>query len=190
MSESFAKPRSVLFVTYAFPPVSYVGGFRTLRFVRHMADCEWQSQVLTPAPSRFTPNDEGMLAQIPNSVRIHRTRFVNPITFLNQIAESLRGMPGPLARITRLAAIICLRGLSWLTIPDHAVFWIPVAVLRGLVICRRDRPAVIVTSSPPASIHLVGILLQAFTGIPWIADFRDPILDAPLYRKTGFRRWI
>lgn len=39
-----------------------------------------------------------------------------------------------------------------------------------------ERPSVdmIVTTGPPHSMHLIGLKLHKATGIPWIADFRDP----------------
>ena len=46
----------------------------------------------------------------------------------------------------------------------------------------RDEPFdAMLTSGPPHSVHLTGWALHARTGIPWIADFRDPWTDINYY---------
>jgi hypothetical protein len=58
--------------------------------------------------------------------------------------------------------------------PDEQVGWIRGAVETGITLLG-DRPhQVILTSSPPESCHRVGARLARSTGLPWVADFRDP----------------
>jgi len=38
---------------------------------------------------------------------------------------------------------------------------------------------VVVTSSPPHSIHLLGYVQKRYFGTPWVADFRDPVKPKP-----------
>jgi glycosyltransferase involved in cell wall biosynthesis len=38
---------------------------------------------------------------------------------------------------------------------------------------------VVVTTSPPSSVHLIGAAVQKATGIPWVADLRDSIVAHP-----------
>ena len=42
---------------------------------------------------------------------------------------------------------------------------------------KREKINYIITSSPPVSVHLIGLLIKLLTGIKWIADFRDPWLN-------------
>lgn len=59
-------------------------------------------------------------------------------------------------------------------IPDPRCFWVRPSV-RFLKKYLRDHPVdIIVTTGPPHSMHLIGRRLAAATGLPWIADFRDP----------------
>ena len=53
------------------------------------------------------------------------------------------------------------------------------------------RPDVIVTTSPPHSNHDIGLWLAAQTGIPWVADFRDPYLLDNRFKPIGLGllRW-
>jgi glycosyltransferase involved in cell wall biosynthesis len=58
-------------------------------------------------------------------------------------------------------------------LPDGRVTAVP-SMLRAMSdIVADSQPDVVVTSSPPPSIHLVGLWLKKFLGIPWVADFRD-----------------
>jgi len=61
-----------------------------------------------------------------------------------------------------------------LFIPDPRVWWVRPSV-RFLKKYLREHPVdVIVTTGPPQSMHLIGRGLHRATGIPWVADFRDP----------------
>lgn len=47
-----------------------------------------------------------------------------------------------------------------------------------------ERPAVIVTSGPSHSIHLIGMRARRM-GLPWVADYRDPSFIDPRFRPRG-----
>jgi glycosyltransferase involved in cell wall biosynthesis len=61
------------------------------------------------------------------------------------------------------------------------VFWVPFAVIKGIQILRVQNCDLIYTSSPPHSEQLIGYVLSKLFRKPWIADFRDPILDSSGY---------
>jgi glycosyltransferase involved in cell wall biosynthesis len=82
-----------------------------------------------------------------------------------------------------------------LLIPDHAVGWLPFALVRALSLLRKDRCRIIYTVSHPNSTHLVGLLLKRLTGKPWVADFKDAWMtgqrgepDMPRWRAGIERR--
>ena len=78
------------------------------------------------------------------------------------------------------------RVATWV-VPDLAlVTWLPFVLPRALALWRRRRFDCVITSSPPQSVHLIGLALGR-GGAPWIADFRDawrfertPALEWPL----------
>ena len=55
--------------------------------------------------------------------------------------------------------------------------WWFAAVTRGLAAVRRRRPAAIFSTYPIATAHLIALTLARLTRLPWIADFRDPMID-------------
>jgi glycosyltransferase involved in cell wall biosynthesis len=78
------------------------------------------------------------------------------------------------------------RYLKWLALPDLWVTWFFWAVPLGLRLIRKHKPKVIWSTYPIATAHLIGLALQRLTGIPWIADFRDPMIE--IDPVTGERR--
>jgi glycosyltransferase involved in cell wall biosynthesis len=64
-----------------------------------------------------------------------------------------------------------------LALPDRWVSWWLGAVPAGLLLIRKYRPDVIWSTYPIATAHLIGLTLHRLTGIPWVADLRDPMTD-------------
>ena len=64
--------------------------------------------------------------------------------------------------------------------------WLP----RAGFACRRmiaeQRPEVILTSGPPHCVHLLGHYLKRWTGLPWVADFRDPWISDGTAKTLGW----
>jgi glycosyltransferase involved in cell wall biosynthesis len=52
--------------------------------------------------------------------------------------------------------------------------WLPTAMEACNRAISAERPDALLTSSPPHTIHLLGRLLKARYGLPWIVDYRDP----------------
>jgi glycosyltransferase involved in cell wall biosynthesis len=64
-----------------------------------------------------------------------------------------------------------------MALPDRWVSWFIWAVPRGLHLIYKYKPKVIWSTYPIATANLVGATLHRITGIPWIADFRDPMTE-------------
>src|SRR5262249_18470131 len=62
----------------------------------------------------------------------------------------------------------------WLQVPDAKLGWLPFGFLAGKRAIRKHRCMAIYSSAPVWTAHLIGLLLKRFTGLPWVADFRDP----------------
>jgi glycosyltransferase involved in cell wall biosynthesis len=52
--------------------------------------------------------------------------------------------------------------------------WVPAALKACACAVAAEHPEALLTSSPPPMIHLLGRLLRARYGLPWLADYRDP----------------
>jgi glycosyltransferase involved in cell wall biosynthesis len=143
----------VLMVAFHFPPQRGSSGIqRTLKFAQYLPAHGWQPLVLSAHPRAYADAGGGPYA-------------------------------GP-AEVTRAFALdsarhLAFRGryLQMLALPDRWVGWCLGAIPAGLRLVRRARCQVIWSTYPIASAHLIGLALRRLTGLPWIADLRDPMID-------------
>ena len=103
---------------------------------------------------------------------MHRVRFVGPRG--RKPAEELHGTTG-LERYARQASLFGRR----LLVPDENVSFNLTAIPAAIRIVRQEGIDVVVTTSPPGSIHLVGAAVKRATGVRWVADLRDPLAAHP-----------
>ena len=57
--------------------------------------------------------------------------------------------------------------------------WGLTAIPAATRIVREEGIDVVVTTSPPASVNLIGAAVKQATGVPWVADLRDSIAANP-----------
>lgn len=188
------KLKKILMISYVFPPIAYVGTYRSLRFCRYLPENGWLPEVLTIERGDDLHNDDRLLDLVPSQIKIHRTYTIDfwrmwqkylrrkKIESTNK-ETSIGANPG--RRDSSPGNSFVSEIKRWLselvTIPDHMVFWVPFALRRGISIIRNSKIDLIYTSSPPHSEHLIGLILSKLFRIPWVADFRDPMLDSSGY---------
>src|ERR1043166_3766941 len=66
-----------------------------------------------------------------------------------------------------------------LLVPDEFVGWLLTAAPTAIRLVRRHRIELVVTSSSPSSVHLIGAMVKRATGAAWVADVRDSLLSNP-----------
>src|SRR5207302_1229287 len=89
-------------------------------------------------------------------------------------AEELHGLQG-LERATKQAQLAFRRVL----VPDENVTWNLTAIPAAIRIVRQEGIDVVLTTSPPTSVHLIGAAAKRTTGVRWVADLRDSIVANP-----------
>lgn len=141
-------------IAFHFPPLAGSSGIqRTLRFVQHLPSQGWQPIVLSAHPRAYAATSDDLMPEIPADTVVQRSFALDTARHL-----AIAGRyPGLLAR------------------PDRWRTWALSAVPAGLNLIRKYRPDVIWSTYPIATAHLIGARLHRLTGIPWVADFRDPM---------------
>lgn len=183
-------PRRLLMIANPFPPLASGGNARQVRFARFLPECGWEVTVLTVR----TPGP----APVPDGLRIERASAPGPDSAYRTARRARRLLgrggartprvaprevagprplatdagapsPGPSRRFSR-------RGVlgDWLFVPDEWVGWIGPAVRLGRQLLRTERYDAIMSSFPRPSAELVASILARETGLPWLADYRDP----------------
>lgn len=158
-------------IAYHYPPCFGSSGLlRTLKFSRYLADGGWQPIVLTVHPRAHPETASTQMSEIPDGTLVTRAFALDAARHLS--------VGGRYSR--RLAR------------PDRWASWWLGAVPAGLRLVRKYRPAVIWSTYPIATAHLIGATLQRLTGLPWVADFRDSMTEDdyprhPLDREAYLR---
>jgi glycosyltransferase involved in cell wall biosynthesis len=156
----------LLLVTMYFPPAGGGGVQRPLKFATHLPAQGIETHVLAPDDPKWVHVDAEL--QPPTQAWIHRARYLGPRS--RRLADELHGRTG-LDLLTRRAASLSRR----LLVPDENVTWNVTAIPSALRIVRQEGIDVVLTTSPPNSVHLIGAAVKAGTGARWVADLRDSI---------------
>ncbi len=141
-------------VAYHFPPLAGGSGIqRTLRFVTHLPAFGWESLVLTAHPRAYELTGDDLSREVPRNVHVERAFALDTARHL-----AIKG-----------------RYPGFLACPDRWITWRVAAVWSGLRLIREFRPDAIWSTYPIATAHIIGRTLHDRSGLPWIADFRDPM---------------
>jgi glycosyltransferase involved in cell wall biosynthesis len=166
----------VLIVTWYFPPAGGGGVQRPLKLATHLPELGIQTHVLAPDDSKWVHRDEELA--LPERAQIHRARYIGPGG--RKRAEELHGRHG-LDRLRREASLFSRR----LIVPDENAPWLVTAIPAAIRIVRREKIDVVLTTSPPGSVHLVGAAVRAATKAKWVADLRDSLVAHPHMRAES-----
>jgi len=149
--------RKLLVLTYYFPPSAAAGSFRMLGFAEHLPEFGWQTVVVAPPRLPSEPTDPALLAHVPPGTAVYHVPYPDGLIWK------------PLRKV-----------FSWGA-------WLPFAAAACYRAIGRHRPDAFLTSGPPHVVHLLGRQLRRWTGLPWVADFRDPWMAGDPFR-TGRNR--
>lgn len=187
--------RRLLMVSYFFPPVGGIGAQRTVAFATHLPEAGWQPVVIAPRDAHYRVMDPASEAALPRGLEVHRSFCYEPARLRAQLRAAVRGAgrgagrgprpdagavvadaPGPAAgrRASPAVNAAWARAVRFLLFPDDQVGWVPFAVRSALAVHASSPLQAIYSSSPPISAHLIAGRVKRRTGLPWIADFRDP----------------
>ena len=152
---------------------------RAVRSAKYLAGRGWKVVVLTPSEGGTA------LKCAPNSGRFEGVEVLSsPYTDrLARIRDTASAFLGSPARPTRTNGGRPSRG--WLgrsraaarqlvAFPDEHIGWLQGGVGTGLERLKQGDVNLIFSTSPPETAHLIASRLHRETGIPWVADFRDP----------------
>ena len=160
----------VLLVTMYFPPAGGGGVQRPLKLATHLPELGLETHVLAPDDPKWVHRDEHL--PMPTLAWVHRAHFVGPRG--RRPAEELHGTTG-LERYSRQLELFGRR----LLVPDEGVSWNLTAIPAAIRLVKQEGIDVVITTSPPGSVHLVGAAAKRATGVKWVADLRDSLVAHP-----------
>jgi glycosyltransferase involved in cell wall biosynthesis len=179
--------RYVLIITCDFPPQGGTGITRVTKFIKHLPEFGWQPVVLTTDRYGSLPTDDEQ--------HVHRAGDLVHNLFSPLRRRKVQDVPPEaqylVATIPTASFLGRLR--DQVMVPDTKIGWLPGAVRLGRRLMRRYHPALLLSTSPPETAHLVAQQLRRTHDLPWAADLRDGWLYEPpqiALRQPRLRRTL
>lgn len=167
---------------------------RWLKFAKYLPEFGWTPVIYTPSNPESPSEDESLAKDIPGEAEILQTPIREPYDIYRRmvgVSKDEKINTGFLQESDRPKRT---EGFSrWVRgnffIPDARVWWIKPSV-RYLLDYLKEHPVdVIISTGPPHSMHLIAEKVKRKTGIPWLADFRDPWTEIDFYHELHLSRW-
>lgn len=171
--------RKVLIITYYWPPTGGSGVQRWLKFSKYLPLSGWQPVIYTPSNPDTSSIDETMVKEIPAEAIVLKRPITEPYNLYRRFLGKKGGSGNDVNVINNSSSKTFKERISlWVRancfIPDPRIWWKRSSV-RFLKEYLKGNPVdVIVSTGPPQSMHLIAKAVSKATGIPWVADFRDP----------------
>ena len=172
--------KRVLIISYYWPPTGGSGVQRWVKFAKYLPEEGWQPVIYTPENPEQLAKDTSLEAEVPEETEVIKTHIIEPYELYKKVLrksghskEAVEVNPVNAQNKSFLQkAAMWVRGNFFR--PDPRCLWIRPSV-RFLKKYLAEHPVdLIVSTGPPQSMHLIGLRLARETGLPWIADFRDP----------------
>lgn len=164
--------KKILFVAYHFPPAGGGGVQRSLKFVKYLPESGYLPIVLTieaPDDRRWTPKDQALMDEVPAAVKIHRVTIPDEVHVPGKLERAARELLGMRSRFGRT--------------------WMDRVIKAGTRIAEEEKPDLIFVTMSPFDGADACAEISRRTGIPWVADLRDPwALDEFQLHRTRWHR--
>ena len=181
--------KRVLIITYYWPPSGGSGVQRWVKFAKYLPKEGWQPVIYTPENPELTTIDKTLAAEIPPEAEVVKTHIFEPYGIYRKLMG--KGSSTDLKALTSAGSdgnevnpvnggkkswkqklSLYIRGNFF--IPDPRIMWGRPSVKFLKSYLKKHPVDAIVSTGPPQSMHLIGLELSKATGLPWLADFRDP----------------
>lgn len=189
--------KKVLVITYYWPPSGGSGVQRWLKFVKYLREFDWEPVVYTPLDPERMAIDSSLEREIPPGVEVLQKKITEPYSlykiFMGKKKESIK--PGFIAGSGNSSTASFKERLSLFIrsnffIPDPKMLWIGPSARYLKKELTQNPVDVIVSTGPPHSMHLIARRVSKETGIPWVADFRDPWTKMFNFKYMGYSSFV
>ena len=187
--------KRVLIITYYWPPSGGSGVQRWLKMSKYLPENGWQPVIYTAENAEYPVEDPSLEKDVCAEAEVIRRPIVEPYSFYKKflgIKKEQKVKAGFIDETgqqqgwkERLS--VWIRGNFF--IPDARCWWVKPSV-KYLKEYLKEHPVdAMISTGPPHSMHLIALKLKEATGLPWIADFRDPWTEIDFYDKLNLTKW-
>jgi hypothetical protein len=163
------KQKTILMIALDFPPCQSAGVQRTLKFAEYLAKLGWQPIVLTVNEEVYRSVDTQVT--ISHDIKVYRCQSLDSAKDL-----SIKG-----------------KYFAWSKVPDRWWSWAITAIPLGKKLVDKYQPNVIWSTYPVSTAHFIAYRLEQYSGLPWVADYRDPLqcrYDNNVQQYSFIAKWI
>ena len=186
--------KRVLIITYYWPPSGGSGVQRWLKMSKYLPENGWQPVIYTTEDAEYPIIDTSLEKDVAPEAEVIRRPIIEPYTIYKKflgIKEEDTVKIGFASESKKSGwkekLSVWIRGNMF--IPDARCWWVKPSV-RYLKEYLKEHPVdAIISTGPPHSMHLIAMKLKAATGLPWIADFRDPWTEIDFYDELHLTPW-
>ena len=177
--------KKILFLSYYWPPSGGPGVQRALKFVKYFPDFNIFPTVVTVDENQasYPLIDKSLNKEVSSKLKVIRTASFEPLSIYRRFNKRKEIPYSGFVNIDKNTFFQkisrFIRGNFF--IPDARVGWVNYAYKSALKELSSQKIDAIITTSPPHSSQLIGLKLKTKTGLPWIADLRDPWTDIFFY---------
>jgi glycosyltransferase involved in cell wall biosynthesis len=187
--------KKVLIIAFNFPPAGGAEVQRIAKFAEYLAEYDWTPVILTSVQDSYIKLDNDHYQRIKNKVIVERVKsHISPqkiVKLRKKIGANLpwRNLNNEISWKSSFVNFF----RTWFMIPDSQIFWIIPVLFKLSRILSKFKPDVIMATSPPYSILLLGVITKILSKKPLVLDYRDPWTQSfGVYRKgeNKFRLYI
>lgn len=186
--------KKVLILTYYWPPSGGAGVQRWLKFVKYLRSFGYEPVVYTALNGEYPVLDDSFFKDIPEGITVIKQPIWEPYQLYKKVIgqkKDQRVVSGFLQEDGKKSLghrlSLWLRGNVF--IPDARRFWIRPSIKYLNQWLKENKVDLIVSTGPPHSMHMIGLGLKKKTGIPWLADFRDPWVNIDFAGDLSMSNW-
>ncbi len=165
--------RAIL-ISYEYPPTGGSGAQRPSKLARYLPACGWSVDVITAAHQRFPWNDTS-LERWGESESVLRVEGWEPACLAPRVASACPTSTRQWVEDRLYWRMVRLT--ERLGLGNGESLWVASAARKALQKHSEAPFDVVITTGPPHFVHRIGRKLATRTGVPWVADVRDPLVS-------------
>lgn len=183
--------KRVLIITYYWPPSGGSGVQRWVYFSKYLKRLGVEPVILTVDPAYATyPSLDDSLEKEVEGIEVIRTKSFEPLQLYSKMTTGNKQTGVPYGAVDTKGKSLFQKMSAFvrgnIVLPDARKYWKRYAYSAALDLINKGAIDLIISTGPPHSTHLIAQALKKHTGLPWIADFRDPWTEV-FYNKDLYR---
>lgn len=186
-----SRKKTVLIITYYWPPAGGSGVQRHLIFAKYLRLFGWEPIIFTVKNGEYPELDSSLLSEVPEGIKVLKAVTIEPYALFRMLTGNRQTVGANLFHGKRKKSTTS-KFLFWirsnLFIPDARIFWALPSIFSLRRFLRHNSVDAIISTGPPHTTHIIARSISRSFKIPWLADFRDAWTKIDYFEKLNLSR--